>query len=181
MTHHFGYAGPGRRCRRLGLLFQISHAAMVSGFVERRIHHEAGGRASGGLFDLLDRGLTEEPAVGQHARHHSGRGRDGGEGRRQFLFVVRGLADAFAYDQAADLPQIQRLHCVDHEVGEMVGRHPVAQIRREQQWGVAIDVYETSGHELFVVLPRPITAPVSKMSQTFSFSRCAQPGAPTGQ
>jgi hypothetical protein len=33
------------------------------------------------------------------------------------------------------------LHRVDDEVGERIGRHPVAQIRWEQQRGVVIDVY----------------------------------------
>ena len=41
------------------------------------------------------------------------------------------------------------------EVGEMVGRHPVAQIRWKQQWGVAIDIYETSGHKLLKAYPMP--------------------------
>jgi hypothetical protein len=56
----------------------------------------------------------------------------------------------------------------------MVGRHPVAQIRREQQWGVAIDVYETVGHELLVAFPRPITGLVSKRPQAFSFSSLSE-------
>jgi hypothetical protein len=55
-------------------------------------------------------------------------------------------------------------------LGEMAGWHPVAQIRREQQWSGVIDIFETRGHELLVALPRPITGSVSKMPQAFSFS-----------
>ena len=44
------------------------------------------------------------------------------------------------------------------------------QIRWEQQRSVAIDIYETIGPELLEALNRPITGPVSKMSQAFSFS-----------
>ena len=67
-----------------------------------------------------------------------------------------------------DLAQIDRLHRVADEVGEMIGRHPVAQIRWEQQGSVAIDVYEANGHELLIAALAPIAVPVSKMSQAFS-------------
>ena len=56
----------------------------------------------------------------------------------------------------------------------MVGRHPVAQIRWEQPWSVTIDVYETSGHELLIAALAPRTGPVSKRSQTFSFSSLSE-------
>ena len=52
----------------------------------------------------------------------------------------------------------------------MVGRRPVAKIRREQQWSGAIDVYETTGHELVIAAFAPITGLVSKRPQAFSFS-----------
>ena len=55
VTHHFGHTRPGRRRRRLGRLFQIGHAAMMAGFVERRRQDEASGRAVGGLFTLTCR------------------------------------------------------------------------------------------------------------------------------
>jgi hypothetical protein len=56
----------------------------------------------------------------------------------------------------------------------MVGRHPVAQIRREQQRGVAIDIYETIGHELLISFSKPITGLVSKRPQAFSFRACRE-------
>jgi hypothetical protein len=83
---------------------------------------------------------------------------------------VRSLGIAGAAGVHFGLSQIQRLHRVEDEVGEMVRRYPVAQIRREQQWGVAIDIYETSGHELLIAILAPIAGPVPKMSWTFSFS-----------
>jgi hypothetical protein len=94
---------------------------------------------------------------------------------------VRSLGIAGAAGVHFGLSQIQRLHRVEDEVGEMVRRYPVAQIRREQQRGVAIDIYETMGHELLVAFSRPIAGPVSKRPQAFSFgslsdtARCAAP------
>ena len=90
-----------------------------------------------------------------------------------FVFAVRTLFLSSVIGAAGvhfDLPQIQRLHRVEDEVGEMVRRYPVAQIRREQQRSVAIDIYETSGHELLVAFPGPSSGLVSKRPPAFSFS-----------
>ena len=48
-----------------------------------------------------------------------------------------------------DATQVQGPDRIEHEVREVIGRHPLAQIRRQQQRSIAIDIDETSGHEHF--------------------------------
>ena len=76
------------------------------------------------------------------------------------------VMEAFAVAGQRHESPLQRhlLQAAQEEVPE------TKQIRREQQWGVAIYVYETIGHELLVEFPRPITGLVSKRPQAFSFS-----------
>ena len=47
----------------------------------------------------------------------------------------------------ADLAQVQAVHRVEDEVDEMIGGHPVAQVGREQQGRVVIQIDEAGGHE----------------------------------
>lgn len=44
------------------------------------------------------------------------------------------------------LPEIEGIHGVEDEVDEMIGRHPVAQIRREQQRSVAVSRNKAGRH-----------------------------------
>jgi len=64
--------------------------------------------------------------------------------RRTLGVCRRILGTAGAAGVHFDLPQILCLHRVEDKVGEMVRRHPIAQIRREQQRSIAIDIYETT-------------------------------------
>ena len=56
------------------------------------------------------------------------------------------LLAAGAADVNADLMQGQLIHDRDDEVDEVAGGHPVAQVGREQQRGVAVNGDEPRGH-----------------------------------
>jgi hypothetical protein len=46
----------------------------------------------------------------------------------------------------SDLPQIELLDRIDQKMHQMIRRHPIAQVRRQQQGGVTVDVHEFGSH-----------------------------------
>ena len=50
--------------------------------------------------------------------------------------------------------QVQQPHRLHDEVNEMILRHPVAQIRRQEHGGVVVDVDEAGGHPLQIAPAR---------------------------
>jgi hypothetical protein len=84
----------------------------------------------GGLLDAAGSKGARRVAVHQQAQQ---------QGRRILL-----VARAAGVDP--DLAQVDRLDRIDDEVCQMVGRHPVPQVRRQQQGGGAIDGDEACCH-----------------------------------
>jgi hypothetical protein len=71
-------------------------------------------------------------AIDQQAQHHGGR--------------VLGVACAALV--GARTAQVQRFDRIHNEVDHVVLRNPIAQVGREKQWGVVVNVDETDGHFL---------------------------------
>jgi hypothetical protein len=61
-----------------------------------------------------------------------------------------------------DLAQVQRGDGVHDEVNQVIGGHPVAQIGRQKQRGVAVNGNETRGHVSQTRLLRPRSKPETK-------------------
>jgi hypothetical protein len=53
-----------------------------------------------------------------------------------------------------DLTQVEGIHGVEDEVDQMIGGHPVAQIGREQQQGVAVNRNEVASRVFQTPEPR---------------------------
>ncbi|OQC63119.1 MAG: hypothetical protein BWX48_03382 [Verrucomicrobia bacterium ADurb.Bin006] len=63
-----------------------------------------------------------------------------------------------------DSAQIQSLHRVQDEVRQVVSGHPVAQVHRQQQGGVTVDVHEAWAHSyLLDSKPRPLVQTPGKI------------------
>ena len=85
---------------------------------------QAHGHANVGA--LLDAAAAEEAggvAAEEQRQQHPGR-----------VLLAAGAAGV-----GLDLAQVQGVHVVENEVDEVIGRHPIAKIGREQQRGVAVN------------------------------------------
>jgi len=84
----------------------------------------------GECFDAAAGESARRVAVDEQAQHHGGR--------------VLGMAGAALV--GAGLAQVERFDRIHDEMDHVVGRYPVAQVRRQEQRGVVVDVDESGEH-----------------------------------
>ena len=104
--------------------------------------------AVGRRFDPPRAKATGGVAVDQQGHHHSG----------WILFA----AGAPIID--VEVPRRYLLHRIQDEVDDVIGRHPLAQIARQEHRGLAVDIDQTGWHRI----PIPITSALFKIVLKFS-------------